>query len=100
MVSARYVFPHFCFSLGYISTKWAYFVYLQQVLKNEDFLACVSQSILSAGVLVVLDANPKGIIYQDLIPEYVDYARTLYEGLAFIHYASGWCSPLCIPKSP
>lgn len=32
------------------------------------------------GVLVVLDARPDGIIYQDLIPEYVQFARTLYEG--------------------
>ncbi|KAG8390986.1 hypothetical protein BUALT_Bualt01G0140800 [Buddleja alternifolia] len=34
---------------------------------------------LSPGVLVVLDARPDGIIYQDLIPEYVNFARTLYE---------------------
>ncbi|KAL1546221.1 hypothetical protein AAHA92_22850 [Salvia divinorum] len=31
------------------------------------------------GVLVVLDAHPEGIIYRDLIPEYVHIARTLYE---------------------
>lgn len=35
------------------------------------------------GVLVVLDAHPEGIIYRDLIPEYVNIARTLYEGLTF-----------------
>ncbi|KAK6159874.1 hypothetical protein DH2020_003255 [Rehmannia glutinosa] len=34
---------------------------------------------LAPGVLVVLDASPEGIIYQDLIPEYVNIARTLYE---------------------
>lgn len=34
---------------------------------------------LAPGVLVILDANPKGIIYRDLIPEYVNYARTIYE---------------------
>ncbi|XP_027107760.1 uncharacterized protein [Coffea arabica] len=34
---------------------------------------------LAPGVLVVLDAHPEGIIYQDLIPEYVKFARTLYE---------------------
>ncbi|KAI8548079.1 hypothetical protein RHMOL_Rhmol07G0244600 [Rhododendron molle] len=33
----------------------------------------------TAGVLVVLDARPGGIIYRDLIPEYVNYARTIYE---------------------
>ncbi|KAL9271218.1 hypothetical protein AKJ16_DCAP18244 [Drosera capensis] len=31
------------------------------------------------GVLVVLDARPDGIIYSDLVPEYVQFARTLYE---------------------
>lgn len=37
-------------------------------------------AFLSTGVLVVLDARPDGIIYKDLIPEYVHIARTLYEG--------------------
>lgn len=31
------------------------------------------------GVLVVLDAHPGGIIYRDIIPDYVKYARTIYE---------------------
>ncbi|KAF5781979.1 hypothetical protein HanRHA438_Chr11g0502901 [Helianthus annuus] len=31
------------------------------------------------GVLVVLDAHPGGIIYRDIIPKYVSYARTIYE---------------------
>ncbi|XP_062004192.1 uncharacterized protein LOC133721560 isoform X1 [Rosa rugosa] len=31
------------------------------------------------GVLVVLNARPDGIIYRDLIPEYVNFARTIYE---------------------
>lgn len=31
------------------------------------------------GVLVALDARPDGIIYRDLIPEYVNIARTIYE---------------------
>lgn len=34
---------------------------------------------LAPGVLVVLDAHPEGIIYRDLIPDYVQIARTLYE---------------------
>ncbi|XP_073135124.1 uncharacterized protein [Henckelia pumila] len=34
---------------------------------------------LAPGVLVVLDAHPEGIIYGDLIPDYVQIARTLYE---------------------
>ncbi|XP_071725526.1 uncharacterized protein [Rutidosis leptorrhynchoides] len=31
------------------------------------------------GVLLVLDARPDGIIYRDVIPAYVNYARTIYE---------------------
>ncbi|GKU97707.1 hypothetical protein SLEP1_g10813 [Rubroshorea leprosula] len=34
---------------------------------------------LVPGVLVVLDAHPEGIIYRDLIPEYVNFVRTIYE---------------------
>ncbi|KAM7469765.1 hypothetical protein LguiA_007948 [Lonicera macranthoides] len=34
---------------------------------------------LAPGVLVVLDARPGGIIFRDLIPDYVQVARTLYE---------------------
>nr|GMD46892.1 T-box protein 41 [Ipomoea batatas] len=34
---------------------------------------------LAPGVLVVLDAHPDGVIYRDLIPEYVNFVRTLYE---------------------
>lgn len=29
----------------------------------------------------MLDAHPGGIIYRDIIPEYVNFARTIYEGL-------------------
>lgn len=32
---------------------------------------------------MVLDARPDGIIYRDLIPEYVNFARTIYEGVYF-----------------
>ncbi|GMN43906.1 hypothetical protein TIFTF001_013098 [Ficus carica] len=31
------------------------------------------------GVLVVLDAHPGGIIYRDIIPDYVNFVRTIYE---------------------
>ncbi|XP_021898976.1 uncharacterized protein LOC110815472 isoform X2 [Carica papaya] len=34
---------------------------------------------VAPGVLVVLDARPGGIIYRDIIPEYVRFARTIYE---------------------
>lgn len=29
---------------------------------------------------MVLDARPDGIIYRDLVPEYVKFVRTIYEG--------------------
>ncbi|KMT14219.1 hypothetical protein BVRB_4g075800 isoform B [Beta vulgaris subsp. vulgaris] len=38
-----------------------------------------SKAWVAPGVLVVLDARPDGIIYRDLIPDYVQIARTLYE---------------------
>ncbi|XP_059438594.1 uncharacterized protein LOC132171322 isoform X2 [Corylus avellana] len=38
-----------------------------------------SKAWVAPGVLVVLDARPEGIIYRDLIPEYVRFARTIYE---------------------
>ncbi|KAF3785008.1 hypothetical protein EJ110_NYTH10599 [Nymphaea thermarum] len=33
------------------------------------------------GVLVVLDAHPGGIIYKELVSDYVDYVRTIYEAI-------------------
>lgn len=38
------------------------------------------------GVLVILDANPEGVIYKDLVPEYVDLVRTIYEGWSSISF--------------
>ncbi|PKI51500.1 hypothetical protein CRG98_028060 [Punica granatum] len=37
------------------------------------------KSWAAPGVLVVLDARPGGIIFRDLIPEYVNIASTIYE---------------------
>jgi len=34
---------------------------------------------LAPGVLVVLDAHPDGIIYQEMIRDYVQIVRTVYE---------------------
>ncbi|KAH6819071.1 T-box protein [Perilla frutescens var. frutescens] len=52
-------------------------------LRNILWLAPLPSNSTKAwvapGVLVVLDAHPEGIIYRDLIPEYVHFARTLYE---------------------
>ncbi|KAJ7977939.1 T-box protein [Quillaja saponaria] len=38
-----------------------------------------AKSWVAPGVLVVLDAHPGGIIYRDIIPDYVKFARTIYE---------------------
>ncbi|KAK1440460.1 hypothetical protein QVD17_06287 [Tagetes erecta] len=52
-------------------------------LRNILWLAPLPSSSTSdwsaPGVLVVLDAHPRGIIFRDIIPEYVNYARTIYE---------------------
>ncbi|XP_024962285.1 uncharacterized protein LOC112502567 isoform X1 [Cynara cardunculus var. scolymus] len=52
-------------------------------LRNILWLAPLPSNSISGGsapgVLVVLDAHPGGIIYRDIIPEYVDYVRTIYE---------------------
>lgn len=52
-------------------------------LRNILWLAPMPSNSIKAwvapGVLVVLDARPEGIIYRDLIPDYVQIARTLYE---------------------
>ncbi|KAH0994864.1 hypothetical protein GBA52_018728 [Prunus armeniaca] len=54
-------------------------------LRNILWLAPLPSNSTKAwvapGVLVALDAHPEGIIYRDLIPEYVNFARTIYEGL-------------------
>ena len=34
----------------------------------------------------MLDASPDGIIYRDLIPDYVKFARTIYEGSGFCFF--------------
>ncbi|KAL1198024.1 hypothetical protein V5N11_018310 [Cardamine amara subsp. amara] len=55
----------------------------QMNLRNILWLAPLpsntSPDWLAPGVLVVLDAHPDGIIYRDLIPDYVKCARTIYE---------------------
>lgn len=34
---------------------------------------------------MVLDARPDGIIYRDIVPEYVNFVRTIYEGCSLIN---------------
>jgi len=45
-------------------------------------------NINCTGVLVVLDARPDGILYRDLIPDYVKFARTIYEGSGFCFFSA------------
>ncbi|KAL2254143.1 uncharacterized protein LOC105168920 [Sesamum indicum] len=52
---------------------------LRNILWLAPLPSSSSNAWLAPGVLVVLDAHPEGIIFQDLIPEYVNFARTLYE---------------------
>ncbi|KAL3814671.1 hypothetical protein ACJIZ3_015939 [Penstemon smallii] len=74
------VFP---FNMGYcqVGSNVAYddSMNLRNILWLAPLPSNSKKAWLAPGVLVVLDAHPEGIIYQDLIPEYVDYARTLYE---------------------
>ncbi|KAK3441595.1 hypothetical protein EUGRSUZ_B01914 [Eucalyptus grandis] len=74
------VFPYY---MGYCQTGSNVIYDDSMNLRNILWLAPLPSSSTdsweSPGVLVVLDARPDGIIYQDLIPEYVQFARTLYE---------------------
>ncbi|KAH0728437.1 hypothetical protein KY284_004302 [Solanum tuberosum] len=52
---------------------------LRNILWLAPLASNSSNEWLAPGVLVVLDACPTGVICKDLIPEYVQIARTLYE---------------------
>lgn len=52
---------------------------LRNILWLAPLASNSTKEWLAPGVLVVLDAHPTGVIYKDLIPEYVQIARTLYE---------------------
>ncbi|MCL7050775.1 hypothetical protein MKW94_006522 [Papaver nudicaule] len=74
------VFPY---NMGYCQ-KGSNMVYDESMnLRNILWLAPLpstsSKDWLAPGVLVVLDAHPGGIIYEDLIPEYAHVVRTIYE---------------------
>ncbi|XVE89644.1 hypothetical protein DITRI_Ditri20bG0012300 [Diplodiscus trichospermus] len=74
------VFP---FNMGYCQ-KGSNVTYDDSMnLRNILWLAPLpsncTQDWMAPGVLLVLDAYPGGIIYRDLIPEYVNFARTIYE---------------------
>ncbi|KAL3623257.1 hypothetical protein CASFOL_032073 [Castilleja foliolosa] len=74
------VFPY---NMGYcqVGSNVAYddSMNLRNILWLAPLPCNSTKAWLAPGVLVVLDASPKGIIYEDLIPEYVRIARTLYE---------------------
>lgn len=52
---------------------------LRNILWLAPLPSNVTKAWVAPGTLVVLDAHPDGIIYKKLVPEYVDYVRTIYE---------------------
>ncbi|KAJ4817244.1 T-box protein [Rhynchospora pubera] len=52
---------------------------LRNILWLAPLPSNATKAWLAPGVLVVLDAHPDGIIYQRLVPDYVDIVRTVYE---------------------
>ncbi|KAL8545564.1 hypothetical protein ACS0TY_005634 [Phlomoides rotata] len=73
----------FPYNMGYcqVGSNVAYddSMNLRNILWLAPLPSNSSKAWATSGVLVVLDAHPEGIIYRDLIPEYVNMARTLYE---------------------
>ncbi|XP_047327260.1 uncharacterized protein LOC124930928 [Impatiens glandulifera] len=74
------VFPHY---MGYcqIGSNVVYddSMNLRNILWLAPLPSETSSDWLAPGVLVILDAHQDGIIYRDIIPQYVQYARTIYE---------------------
>ncbi|PIN26684.1 hypothetical protein CDL12_00551 [Handroanthus impetiginosus] len=74
------VFPY---NMGYCqvgsNVRYDNSMNLRNILWLAPLPSSSTKAWLAPGVLVVLDARPDGIIYQDLVPEYVNFARTLYE---------------------
>lgn len=73
----------FPFNMGYCQTgsnvKYDESMNLRNILWLAPLPDTSAKAWLAPGVLVVLDARPDGIIYEDLIPSYAHYVRTLYE---------------------
>ncbi|KAJ7551773.1 hypothetical protein O6H91_06G028100 [Diphasiastrum complanatum] len=57
---------------------------LRNILWLAPMPACnghqCSNKWLAPGALVILDAHPGGVYYKELVPEWVDVVRTIYEG--------------------
>ncbi|XP_077218962.1 T-box protein [Tasmannia lanceolata] len=74
---------NFPYNMGYCqkgsSLRYDDSINLRNILWLAPLPSNVTKAWLAPGVLVVLDAHPEGIIYKDLISEYVDYVRTIYE---------------------
>ncbi|KAL8155521.1 uncharacterized protein LOC141664825 [Apium graveolens] len=73
----------FPYNMGYCQTgsnvKYDDSMNLRNILWLAPLPDTSTRAWLAPGVLVVLDACPDGIIYEDLIPYYARYVRTLYE---------------------
>uniref|UniRef100_A0A1J3D4S8 Uncharacterized protein n=1 Tax=Noccaea caerulescens TaxID=107243 RepID=A0A1J3D4S8_NOCCA len=74
------VFPY---NMGYCQrgsdVKYGDAMNLRNILWLAPLPSKSTPGWLAPGVLVVLDAHPDGIIYRDLIPNYVKFVRTIYE---------------------
>ncbi|KAK8542376.1 hypothetical protein V6N13_137051 [Hibiscus sabdariffa] len=74
------VFPYY---LGYCqkdsNVSYDDSMNLRNILWLAPLPSNTTQGWIAPGVLLVLDAHPEGIIYRDLIPEYVNFVRTIYE---------------------
>ncbi|KAL5197849.1 hypothetical protein ABZP36_001361 [Zizania latifolia] len=73
----------FPYNLGYCQAESnvAYddSINLRNILWLAPLPSNKTKAWLAPGVLVVLDAHPGGIIYQDMIRDYVQVVRTIYE---------------------
>lgn len=59
-----------------------YNVMTSNISNHKSLLMSPSLPIVP-GALVVLDAHPGGIVFETLVSEYVDYCRTIYEGMFY-----------------
>ncbi|KAK3128006.1 hypothetical protein QOZ80_7AG0581380 [Eleusine coracana subsp. coracana] len=73
----------FPYTLGYCQTEsnvtYDDSMNLRNVLWLAPFPSNQTKAWLAPGVLVVLDAHPDGVIYQEMIHDYVQVVRTIYE---------------------